>query len=110
MQALRGLTEGLGRLSGLPERVAALEAELARAHRELKDARADVKARVRDSEHAIKGFMGDKHGNMLEHVAVQAAEGPRHGRVILVVVLSQAVLVLGYVWYERKKTSPKKYL
>ncbi|RYP04475.1 hypothetical protein DL765_010182 [Monosporascus sp. GIB2] len=99
---------GLQGLAALPDRITALEGEIYKVHHELRDMRADLRARVKDTEHALKGFVGDKHGNMLEHVAVQAS--PRHGRLIFVIIGSQVLLVVGYIYYERKKTLPKKYL
>ncbi|RYP43772.1 hypothetical protein DL768_009697 [Monosporascus sp. mg162] len=108
LEELARSLQGLQGLAGLPDRVAALEGEVAKVQRELKDMRADLRARVKDTEHALKGFVGDKHGNMLEHVAVQAS--PRHGKLIFVIIGSQILLVIGYIYYERKKTLPKKYL
>ncbi len=112
MRALGDVGRALGRLAGVPDRVSALEGEVGKIQRELKDLRSDLRARVKESENALRGFLGGKHGDMLEHVATQAAAAaaPGHGTLILVIVGSQAVLVLGYIYYERKKTSPKKYL
>lgn len=108
MRALDDLTKSLSGLAGVPGRVSVLETEVGKIQRELKDMRSDLRGRVKESENALKNFLGDKHGNMLEHVAIQAA--PRHGKLIFVIIGSQIVIVVGYICYERKKTSPKKYL
>ncbi|KAI2470616.1 concanavalin A-like lectin/glucanase [Annulohypoxylon bovei var. microspora] len=85
-----------------------LQGEIGKLQRELRDMRSDINLKVKDSEHAVKSFIGTNHGNMLEHVAVQAA--PRHGKLIFVIIGSQILIVAAYIYYERKKTLPKKYL
>jgi lectin, mannose-binding 1 len=98
----------LKRLNSRLDRLDSLQTSISNLEHELRNIRGDVTAKVKDSEHAIKSMIGDNHGTMLHHVAKQTT--PRHGRLIFVIIGSQIVLVAGYVWYERKKTSPKKYL
>ncbi|OTA60299.1 concanavalin A-like lectin/glucanase [Hypoxylon sp. EC38] len=85
-----------------------LQNEITKLQRDIRDMRSDINRNVKDSEHAVKDFIGTNHGNMLEHVAVQAA--PRHGKLIFVIIGSQVLIVAAYIYYERKKTMPKKYL
>ncbi|KAJ1337444.1 lectin, mannose-binding 1 [Microdochium nivale] len=94
----------LGRL----DRLDAFEHKLDALTRDMSDMRRDIKDKIRDSEHSLKNAMGGQHGNMLEHVAIQTA--PRHGRLIFVIIGSQIFIVGAYIYYERKKLSPKKYL
>ncbi|ORY70047.1 concanavalin A-like lectin/glucanase domain-containing protein [Pseudomassariella vexata] len=75
---------------------------------EVKKLRGELSQKIKDSENSIKSMMGDTHGTMLEHVAIQSS--PKHGKLIFVIIASQVVLVAGYIYYERKKTLPKKYL
>lgn len=90
------------------DRLDSLQNEITKLQRELKDMRSDINLKVKDSEHAVKSFIGTNHGTMLEHVAVQAA--PKHGKLIFVIIGSQILIVVAYIYYERKKTMPKKYL
>ncbi|KAI0180831.1 concanavalin A-like lectin/glucanase [Hypoxylon sp. FL1284] len=90
------------------DRLDALQGDVARLQRDLREMRNDINVKVKDSEHAVKNFIGSNHGSMLEHVAVQAA--PRHGTLIFVIIASQVLIVAAYIYYERKKTMPKKYL
>lgn len=98
---LKNLIQKLDKLDSIQNQVVSLE-------REVKSIRSDMAQKVKDSENSIKRLMGESHGNMLEHVAEQAT--PKHGKLIFVIVGSQVVLVAGYIWYERKKRLPKKYL
>ncbi|KAI1659624.1 concanavalin A-like lectin/glucanase [Daldinia decipiens] len=90
------------------DRLDSLQNEITKLQRELKDMRSDINLKVKDSEHAVKSFIGTNHGTMLEHVAVQAA--PKHGKLIFVIIGSQILIVAAYIYYERKKIMPKKYL
>ncbi|KAI8628579.1 concanavalin A-like lectin/glucanase [Xylariaceae sp. FL1651] len=82
--------------------------EITKLQRDIQNMKSELNNKVRDSENNMKKFISTNHGSMLEHVATQAT--PRHGTLIFVIIGSQIVLVLGYIYYERKKTSPKKYL
>ncbi|KAK6952980.1 hypothetical protein Daesc_005277 [Daldinia eschscholtzii] len=90
------------------DRLDSLQNEISKLQRDLRDMRNDINMKVRDSEHAVKSFIGTNHGTMLEHVAVQAA--PKHGKLIFVIIGSQVLIVAAYIFYERKKVMPKKYL
>ncbi|KAL7626573.1 hypothetical protein AAE478_003345 [Parahypoxylon ruwenzoriense] len=90
------------------DKLDSLQNEITKLQRDLRDMRNDIQVKVKDSEHAVKSFIGSSHGTMLEHVAVQAT--PKHGKLIFVIIGSQVVVVAAYVYYERKKTMPKKYL
>ncbi|KAK8136631.1 lectin family integral membrane protein [Apiospora sp. TS-2023a] len=95
------LLSKLDRLEGLQNQVSTFE-------RDMNNFRNDVTRKIADSEANIKRLLGDSHGTMLEHVAVQTA--PKHGTLIFVIIGTQIMLVAAYILYERKKTSPKKYL
>jgi mannose-binding lectin 1 len=95
------LLSRLDKLDGIQTQVSGLESEM-------KNLRGNLQAKIRESENNLKKLLGESHGNMLEHVAVQAS--PKHGKLIFVIIGSQIVLVAAYIFYERKKTMPKKYL
>ncbi|KXJ97737.1 concanavalin A-like lectin/glucanase domain-containing protein [Microdochium bolleyi] len=103
-QALAEYKAVLGKLDRLDQ----LEHKLDALTRDMTDMRRDIKDKIRDSEYSVKNAMGGQHGNMLEHVAIQTA--PRHGKLIFVIIGSQILIVGAYIFYERKKLSPKKYL
>ncbi|KAI1082186.1 concanavalin A-like lectin/glucanase [Whalleya microplaca] len=98
----------LRRVLGKLDQLSSLQSEITKLQRDVREMRSDVALKVKDSEHAVKSFMSSNHGTMLEHVAVQAT--PKHGKLIFVIVGTQILLVAGYIYYERKKTLPKKYL
>ncbi|KAK8034747.1 legume-like lectin family protein [Apiospora rasikravindrae] len=91
----------LDRLDGLANQLSTFE-------RDMNNFRNDISRKIIDSEANIKRLLGDSHGTMLEHVAVQTT--PRHGTLIFVIIGTQIMLVAAYILYERKKRSPKKYL
>lgn len=101
---LKGLLTRLDRLDHLDH----LDGRLESLERELRSLRQDLTGRLHDSENAIKFHVSDRHESLADHVREHAKSG--HARLILVVLGSQAILVGGYVYYKRKKTSPKKYL
>jgi mannose-binding lectin 1 len=90
------------------DKLDAIQTQLNNMDREIKSVRGDMSNKIRDSENAIRKSLGDSHGTMLEHVATQAS--PKHGKLIFVIIGSQIMLVGAYIFYERKKTLPKKYL
>ncbi|KAH9898841.1 concanavalin A-like lectin/glucanase domain-containing protein [Xylariomycetidae sp. FL2044] len=90
------------------DKLDSLQNEITKLQRDVKEMRSDYQKKIKDSEHALKSFLSSNHGTMLEHVAIQST--PRHGKLIFVIIGSQVVLIAGYIYYERKKTSPKKYL
>lgn len=98
---LKQLLEKLNKIDALQSHIVSLE-------REIKTIKQETGNKVRDSENAIKKLLGSSHGDMLQHVADKTQ--PTHGKLIFVIIGSQIVLVLAYIWYERKKTMPKKYL
>ncbi|KAK6193143.1 hypothetical protein LQW54_012770 [Pestalotiopsis sp. IQ-011] len=98
---LKQLLEKLNKIDALQSHIVSLE-------REIKTIKQETGNKVRDSENAIKKMLGSSHGDMLLHVADKTQ--PTHGKLIFVIIGSQIVLVLAYIWYERKKTLPKKYL
>ena len=96
---LKQLLEKLNKIDALQSHIVSLE-------REIKTIKQETGNKVRDSENAIKKLLGSSHGDMLQHVADKTQ--PTHGKLIFVIIGSQIVLVLAYIWYERKKTMPKK--
>ena len=85
-----------------------LASEVTKMQRDIQSIKTDLTNRISTSENNLKRAISSNHGTMLEHVAVQAT--PRHGKLIFVIIGSQIILVAGYIYYERKKTLPKKYL
>lgn len=92
----------------LADKLDVLERRLGDVEREMRSMRAELAGRLRDSEDAIKHHVSDRHASLSDHVETHTKK--THTRLLLVVVCSQLVLVGGYVYYKRKKTSPKKYL
>ncbi|OTB04933.1 hypothetical protein M426DRAFT_320237 [Hypoxylon sp. CI-4A] len=90
------------------DKLDAIQNDITKLQRDIRDMRSDINLKVKDSEHAVKSFIGTNHGNMLEHVAVQTT--PRHGTLYFVIIGSQVLIICAYVFYERKKILPKKYL
>jgi lectin, mannose-binding 1 len=77
--------------------------------KEIRGLRAELTGQVKNTEHALKGFMSDHHATLSNNIATNAPPG--HGRLIFVVIASQLLLAVGYVFYKRRKNgSPKKYL
>ncbi|KAI0386230.1 concanavalin A-like lectin/glucanase [Hypomontagnella monticulosa] len=103
-KAINDVKQILSRLDKLDS----LQNELVKMQRELRDMKSDIGVKVKDTEHAMKNFIGSNHGTMLEHVAIQAA--PKHGKLIFIIIGSQILIVAAYIYYERKKIMPKKYL
>ncbi|KAK5636990.1 hypothetical protein RRF57_012702 [Xylaria bambusicola] len=85
-----------------------LASEVTKMQRDIQSIKTDLNNRISQSENNLKRAISSNHGTMLEHVAVQTT--PRHGKLIFVIIGSQIILVAGYIYYERKKTLPKKYL
>ncbi|KAK8031142.1 concanavalin A-like lectin/glucanase domain-containing protein [Apiospora arundinis] len=94
----------LDRLDGMQNQLNTIDRDVVNLKNDLRD----VSRKITDSENNIKRLLGDSHGTMLEHVAVQTS--PKHGTLIFVIIGTQIMLVAAYILYERKKTSPKKYL
>jgi lectin, mannose-binding 1 len=98
---LKGLLSKLDRLGELENKITSLESEVRRL-------KGDVTSKVSSSEHAIKGLVSDSHQTIRDTVKEHASPG--HGRLIAVIIGSQVVLVAGYAYYKKKKSTPKKYL
>ncbi|KAI1810914.1 concanavalin A-like lectin/glucanase [Poronia punctata] len=85
--------------------------EVTKLQRDLQAAKNDINNRLSQSENMMKKAMSANHGSMLQHVASHGVTAaPGHGKLIFVIIGSQFILVAGYIFYERKKTLPKKYL
>ncbi|KAL2262420.1 hypothetical protein VTK26DRAFT_1370 [Humicola hyalothermophila] len=102
-----GVNIGLS-VSRVADKVDVLERRLGDVEREVRALRAELSARLRDSENAIKYHVSDKHEALSGHVEAHAKHG--YTRFLLVVVAFQASLAAAYMWYKRRKVSPKKYL
>lgn len=98
---LKGVLSKLNRLDDLETKIGSLEGEIRRL-------KGDVTSKVSSSERSIKGLVADTHATMHDHVKEHAGTG--HWRLIAVIIGSQLILVGGYVYYKKKKSSPKKYL
>ncbi|KAI1261209.1 concanavalin A-like lectin/glucanase [Xylariaceae sp. FL1019] len=106
MQVINDLKQTLSKLDRL-NTIDNLMNDVKGLQNELRNTKNELNNKLRETENGIKKYMGANHGNMLEHVATSQ---PGHGKLIFVIIGSQVVLVCGYIYYERKKTSPKKYL
>jgi mannose-binding lectin 1 len=101
----------LGELKGMLSRLDkldALEHRLGDIEREMRSMRSELSGRLRDSENAIKYHVSDKHETLADHVKTHTKQG--HTKLILVVLCGNALLVGAYMFYKRKRASPKKYL
>ncbi|KAK1750790.1 hypothetical protein QBC47DRAFT_331540 [Echria macrotheca] len=98
---LKGLMTKLDRLESVENRMRDME-------KEMRSIRNELTARLRDSENSIKYHVSDKHESLADHVKAHAAPG--HSRLILVIIGSQLLLISGYIYYKRRKSTPKKYL
>lgn len=98
---LKTVLSKLDRLGDLENKITSLESEVRRL-------KGDVTQKVSSSERSIKGLVSDTHATL--HDAVKEHASPGHGRLIAIIVGSQLILVAGYVYYKKKKSSPKKYL
>ncbi|KAH8668318.1 concanavalin A-like lectin/glucanase domain-containing protein [Xylariales sp. PMI_506] len=101
------LNSRLDKLDNL-DKLDALQNQVLSLEREIKNTHNNIASKIRESENNIRKLLGDTHGSMLEHVAVQTA--PKHGKLIFVIFGGQIFLVAAFVFYERKKAWPKKYL
>lgn len=90
------------------DRLDTIQNQLSNLERDLGNLKTEMARKILDSEMNLKRMLGDSHGTMLDHVAVQTS--PRHGTLIFVIIGGQVALIAAYIWYERKKTLPKKYL
>lgn len=96
-----GVLEKLNKIDALDNKITSLE-------REVKSVRNELAQKMRETEHAVKSVVSDKHESLSEHIRKNAAPG--HTRLILVIVGSQVLLAGGYVLYKKRKSSSKKYL
>ncbi|GJC90231.1 protein EMP47 [Colletotrichum liriopes] len=103
-QILDSLRQELRKL----EKINDLEGRINGLEREIRAMRTDLNLQMKNTEHSLKGYMSDHHATLSSNI-VKAAPG--HGKLIVVIVGSQVVLVVGYLLYKRRKNSmPKKYL
>ncbi|KAI2638262.1 concanavalin A-like lectin/glucanase [Xylaria nigripes] len=106
LQTLQEIKQVLSKL----DRLDSVTNEITQMQRDLQNIKNDLNQKISQSESNVKRSINTNHGNMLEHVATHSQATPGHTKLILIIIGSQFVLVAGYVLYERKKTSPKKYL
>ncbi|KAI0543855.1 legume-like lectin family protein [Xylaria curta] len=104
---INDLKQSLSKIEKL-DKLEWITSEMTKMQREIQNIKTDLNNRISQSENNLKRSISSNHGTMLEHVATQTT--PRHGKLIFVIIGSQIVLVVGYIFYERKKTLPKKYL
>lgn len=101
----------IGEIKGLLSRfdkLDVLEQRLRDIENEMRGMRHEVTGRLRDHESNIKYHVTEKHENLSKDVKGHQKSG--HTKLILVVIGSQVLLVGAFVYYKRRKTSPKKYL
>lgn len=109
-QMIDDLRRSLSKLDKLDklDKLEFLTSEMTKMQREIQNLKTDLNNKISQCENNLKRSISANHGSMLEHVAIQAT--PRHGKLIFVIIGSQVILIAGYIYYERKKTMPKKYL
>ncbi|KAB5558008.1 concanavalin A-like lectin/glucanase domain-containing protein [Coniochaeta sp. 2T2.1] len=111
MSVMMGELKGLltSRVLDKLEKLDALEGKIAGLEREVKSVRNELAQKMRETEHAVKSVVTDKHETLADHIKANAAPG--HTRLIVAIFGSQLVLVGLFVLYKRRKASgPKKYL
>ncbi|KAH8890889.1 concanavalin A-like lectin/glucanase [Thozetella sp. PMI_491] len=97
---IKGLLTKLDSINALDSRIKDLE-------KETRQLRNELTSQVRTSENSIKYHLNDKHEQMSDHVFKHRTG---HTRLIVVIIAGQLVLLGGYVYYKRRKATPKKYL
>lgn len=91
------------------DKIDSLEDKINKLETEMRSLKGDVTNKVNSAERSIKSVVKDTHETLHDAVKEHASTG--HGRLILVIVGSQLVLVAAYVVYKKKKSgSSKKYL
>ncbi|KAK4106488.1 concanavalin A-like lectin/glucanase [Parathielavia hyrcaniae] len=98
---LKGVLWRLEKLDVFEQRMRDIETEM-------RSMRQEVAGRLKESETAIKYHVNDKHETLSDHVRTHAKSG--HAKLIWVVIGSQCLLLGAFVYYKRRKATPKKYL
>jgi mannose-binding lectin 1 len=98
---LKGLVSRLDKLEQLEQKVDNLE-------HQLKSFRNEMPERFRMSEHSVKHALNEGHEKIKDHVKEHAAPG--HARLIFIIIAGQVLLVVGFIVYKKRKSTPKKYL
>lgn len=103
----------LGQLKGLLsklDRLDMIEDKLEQMERDMKSLHAELRQSVANSENSVKHHVGSYLEGHHDRLA-ETLRHPGHGRLILIIVAGQLLLVGSYVVYKRRKAnSPKKYL
>ncbi|KAK4190038.1 concanavalin A-like lectin/glucanase domain-containing protein [Podospora australis] len=90
------------------DKISVLEHRMGDLEKEIRSLRNEISGRLKESENSIKYHVSDKHEALQEHVKTHASSG--HGKLIMVIVGSQLVLLGAYFYYKKKKSSPKKWV
>lgn len=101
---LSSMIDDLKGLMGRLEKVDVLEQRIRDLTTEMRSTRQEMAGRLRDSEASIREHVTDRNEDVRSHAK------STHTRLIWIVLGSQAVVLAAYVYYKRKKTTPKKYL
>lgn len=105
------LSSQIGELKSLLsklDKIDSMETKMKNLENEVRKLKGDITNKVNSAERTIKSTVKDTHATL--HDVVKEHASPGHGRLIMVIIGSQLVLVAGYVIYKKKKSSPKKYL
>ncbi|KAH6624846.1 concanavalin A-like lectin/glucanase domain-containing protein [Chaetomium sp. MPI-SDFR-AT-0129] len=101
---LSSMIDDLKGLMGRLEKVDVLEQRIRDLTSEMRSTRQEMAGRLRDSEASIREHVTDRNEVVRSHAH------STHTRLIWIVVGSQVVVLGAYVYYKRRKTTPKKYL
>ncbi|RDA90435.1 hypothetical protein CP533_5240 [Ophiocordyceps camponoti-saundersi (nom. inval.)] len=76
--------------------------------KEVRGMRNDINKKFSSHHDSFQDYLSDHHASITE---AMMRSMPGHGRIIIVVVGTQALIVVAYVLYKRRRaSSPKKYL
>lgn len=84
--------------------ITALEAKINSLEREVRSMRNELTQKMRESEHAVKTVVSERHETLKEHIKDVA---PGHTKLILFIVGSQLLSAGAYLLYKRRKSSPR---
>lgn len=103
-QLIAGLRSELASFNQVPE----LQRRVDGLEREIRGMRNDLNRKFQASERSVESYLKDHHATLSQAMADSM---PSHGKLIFILVGSQAVLAVSYILYKRRRRmSAKKYL
>ncbi|VUC20387.1 unnamed protein product [Clonostachys rosea] len=101
LNELKGEFKKLDQIGQIDQRVKDLE-------REVRGMRTDLTKKIQNNERTVKDYLTDHHASLSQAMLDRI---PGHGKLIFIIIGTQVVLVVFYVFYKRRRAnSPKKFL